>query len=122
MSAWAAFLVPDQVIEKDGTGPAVELGEDAGGLLEITLGVLEVVEQESLEVSVWGSAGGVDWGKVPLLTVPQKFYAGTSVYLLNLTGSAEVRHLQARWKVNRWGRGSLVPRFRLYVGVRAVGQ
>ena len=33
------FLLPDQVVRQNGSGPAIDLGEQAGGVLAVTLGV-----------------------------------------------------------------------------------
>lgn len=112
----AEFLVPDQVVTADGTGPPLEA---PGEFLLLTLGVEEVVEQESLEVMVYGSADGSTWSAKPLLAMPQKFYRSVSRYAIALDQHPDVRWLQARWKVARWGRGSLKPRFRFYVTVQA---
>jgi hypothetical protein len=73
------------------------------------------VEQESLDLSIWGSEDGQAWGTRPLCCFPQKFYTGTYSILLNLDSHPKVKWLQARWRVNRWGRGSLQPIFGLYL-------
>ena len=107
-----AFIVPEQTIDAKGAGEAIDIGDAAGQTL-LTLGVLDVVEQESLDVSLSGSADGEEWG--PLRAFPQKFYPGTSWILLDLSGHADVKYLRAEWNVNRWGVGSLTPMFKLYV-------
>jgi hypothetical protein len=110
------FLVPpDTRIEANGTGPALELGPAAGQVLLLTLGITKIVEQESLDVAIWGSADGQEWGAAPLLAFPQKFYAGVYGLLLDLSKHPEVKHLQARWKVARWGVGSTKPMFEIYL-------
>jgi hypothetical protein len=110
-----SFLVPETKVTEDGTGPVLNLGPAAGKMLLLTLGITDIVEQESLDVAVWGSADGADWGAQPLLAFPQKFYRGTYALLLDLSERPEVRHLQARWKVARWGVGSTTPLFGFYV-------
>ena len=109
------FLVPETTAVENGTGPAVGLGVDAGGTLLLTLGITKTVEQQSLDVSVWGSADGQSWGAKALLVFPQKFYAGISALLLDLRSQPEIRHLQARWQVARWGVGSTKPMFVFYL-------
>ncbi len=112
-----AFLIPESLIREDGSGPTVPVGSAQGRLLLLTLGITRVIEQESLEVSLWASPDGENWGSKPVLTVPQKFYCGVYRYLLDLAERPEVRYLQARWKVNRWGRGDPRPLFGVWMAV-----
>ena len=60
------FLLPETVVREDGAGYAVELATAQGKALEITLGITRILEQESLDVSIWGSVDGSDWGTKPL--------------------------------------------------------
>ena len=71
------FLIPETVIREAGTGPELSLSSMAGGLLLLTLGITRIIEQQSLDISIWGSADNADWGAKPLLSFPQKFYCGT---------------------------------------------
>jgi hypothetical protein len=109
------FLLPEQVVRADGHGPVVELGETAGGQLTITLGITRIVEQESLDLSIWGSTDGEGWGDRPLASYPQKFYCGTYTLSVDLTGRPEIKQLRVQWKLSRWGRGEPTPLFGLYV-------
>jgi hypothetical protein len=111
----ATFLLPDQVVREDGATQAVALGESSGKPLLLTLGVTRIIEQESLDVSVFGSADGENWGAAPLLSFPQKFYCGTYAMLLDLSRHADVRFVQVRWKMQRWGRGEQTPLFGFYM-------
>ncbi|MBM3763059.1 MAG: hypothetical protein FJW36_22790 [Acidobacteria bacterium] len=104
----AAFLLAKQVITANGTGPAMEV--EPGTKLQLTMEILNVVEQESVEVRIEGSEDGETWMEKPLAAFPQKFYPGASAMLVSAT-----RFIRARWLVNRWGRGSLAPRFELYL-------
>jgi hypothetical protein len=108
------FLIPESEIRQDGTGPEVSLESSQAKLLLITLGVTRVIEQESLEVSIWGSPDKTNWGTKPLVTFPQKFYCGTYEVQLDLSERADVQFLRAKWKVNRWGRGEAKPLFDVY--------
>jgi hypothetical protein len=110
-----AFLIPESLIREDGTGPITRLGPAQGKLLLLTLAITRIIEQESLEVSIWGSADGSDWGARPLLTLPQKFYCGIYRFLLDLTEHPQVEYVRARWKVNRWGRGDPKPLFGVWM-------
>ncbi len=109
------FLLPETTVEKEGAGPALEVGSSAGRMLMLTMGITKIVEQESLDVSIWGSGDGNEWGATPLTEFPQKFYAGIYTILVDLASRPEVRHLQARWKLGRWGVGSTTPMFRFYI-------
>jgi hypothetical protein len=93
------------VIESDGESGALELGSAAGKKVLIVLRIDEIVEQESLHVSVWGSTDGQAWGDKPLFTYPQKFYRGATPAALDLAQRPEIKFLKASWKTNRWGRG-----------------
>ena len=71
----------------------------------LTLGITGVVEQESLEVAIFGSADRQTWAKQPLFTFPQKFYKGNSAVVVDLSAHGDVGFVQAHWTVHRWGRG-----------------
>ncbi len=109
------FILPETTIREDGTGPQVDVGSSRGKTFVITLGITRIIEQESLELSIWGSSDGNDWGGSPLISFPQKFYCGTYTLLLDLSRTPEITHIRASWKVNRWGRGEAKPLFGLYV-------
>lgn len=108
-------LVPETTVHANGTGSVLEVDT---GLLEVTLAISEIVEQESLDVHVHASPDGVTWSPKPVLAFPQKFYEGLTTMMLDLNRYPEVRFLQARWKVNRWGRGDLTPRFTFFVAIK----
>ena len=108
-SSVPSYLVPaNTTVETNGQGAPLELGPLAGQILLLVLRVEEVVEQESLHVSIWGSADGQGWGTQALFWFPQKFYAGVAPAALDLEQRPDIKSLQARWEVNRWGRG--IPR------------
>src|SRR5512138_1173623 len=93
------FLVPEQTVTANGEGAALELQPGASGLLELTLGILDVVEQESLDVNIHASAEGTVWTPKPIVAFPQKFYKGTSRILLEPAKHANPRFIRAQWKV-----------------------
>ncbi|HUS08807.1 MAG TPA: hypothetical protein VMZ52_21060 [Bryobacteraceae bacterium] len=109
------FLFPEQTATANGAGPAIEIGDSAGGVLQVTLGITDVVEQESLDVSIWGSADGLDFGLKPIAAFPQKFYAGVYTVLLDLQKVPDFRFLQVHWKMHRWGHWGATPKFTFYV-------
>lgn len=110
-----AFILPETTIREAGTGPALELGNSQGGLVLLTLGITRIIEQESLDVSIWGSADNADWGAKPLIAFPQKFYCGTYQILLDLSQRPEMKYLRVKWQAQRWGKGEPKPLFALYV-------
>ena len=77
----------------------------------MVLRVTDIIEQESLHVSVWGSADRKEWGSKALFWYPQRFYRGVTPAAIDLSQRPEVKFLKARWELNRWGRGYPVPRF-----------
>ena len=109
------FLVPEMVTRTNGAGPEIELGASSGTQLLLTLGITRIIEQESLDVEVWGSADQSNWGDKPILRFPQKFYCGTYSQMLDLAKHPDVRYLRVNYKLNRWGRGDSMPLFGFYV-------
>ena len=109
------FLLPETTIREAGNGSELDLGDMRGRVLLLTLGITRIIEQESLDVAVWGSADGKEWGAKPLVSFPQKFYCGTYQILLDLTENPDLRFLRANWAVQRWGKGDNKPLFGFYV-------
>ncbi|HET8548871.1 MAG TPA: hypothetical protein VFL57_12735 [Bryobacteraceae bacterium] len=109
------FLVPEQTVTANGEGAALELPADGSGVLELTLGILDVIEQESLDVNIHASADGAAWTAKPIAAFPQKFYKGASKILVDLDKHGSPRYIRAQWKVNRWGCHASGPVFRFYV-------
>jgi hypothetical protein len=109
------LLMPESIARADGNGPEIDLGSKRGKLMVLTLGITRIIEQESLEVSIWGSSDGEKWGLRPLATFPPKFYCGIYSILLNLAAQPDVRFLKVGWKMSRWTRGETVPMFGFYV-------
>src|SRR5436190_21523092 len=108
------FLVAETTVREAAAGPAMALGEQSGGTLVLTLGITRIIEQESIDLSIWGSADGTDWGTKPIATFPQKFYCGTYQILVDLTAHPEVLHVRAKWAVNSCGKGDPKPLFTIY--------
>jgi hypothetical protein len=116
--AGTQFLVPPETtIETPGAGAAFDLGSLAGKQVLIILRVADIVEQESLHASIWGSADGNEWGEKALFWFPQEFYRGAKPAALDLRQRPEIKFLQARWEVNRWGRGYPRPYFQFSVEI-----
>jgi hypothetical protein len=109
------FLLPETTVREAGTGPNIDLDQKQGGTLILTLGITRIIEQESIDISIWGSADGMDFGTKPLVTYPQKFYCGTYQIVLDMSDHPDVRFVRTRWQVNRWGKGDPKPLFTIYL-------
>jgi hypothetical protein len=116
------FLVPkNTVVNANGDGPALDVS--AGGrIFLLTLAITRIIEQESIDVSIFASADGALWDAKPIVAFPQKFYVEEVPLLLNLTRRPEVNFVRAHWEVHRWGRGSEIPMFEFCVTLREVPQ
>ena len=108
---YVSFLVPEITIEANGESEPASISAAAGKPILLTLAITRIVEQESLDVSIWGSADGKEWGAKPVAVFPQKFYQGVYEIFLDLGKTPEVQFLRAKWAVNRWGVGSPKPQF-----------
>ena len=115
------LVPPETEVTASGDGQAFEVAAGGPRLFVIRMDITKTIEQQSLELSVWGSADGQNWGTMPLLKFPQRFYAGSAQMVLDLTARLEVRFLRARWELNRWGRVRPEPRFRFSVTARPAG-
>ena len=115
------FLVPPKtVVDARGDSVAVEVSGTANRVFLLNLEITNIVEQESLDLSIYSSADGATWGPKPLAIFPQKFYRGPHPLLLDLTALPEIKFIRAHWEVNRWGRGSETPMFEFQVAIKEV--
>ena len=105
-------LIPvETTLESNADGTAFDISESSSRTFFCVLTVTDQIEQESLNVSIWGSVDGQDFGKKPLLKLPQQFYRGTCKMVLDVSLRPEVKFLRAKWELNRWGRGAPLPMF-----------
>ena len=79
-----------------------------------------VVEQESIDLSIFGGPDEPGLGKTPLGSFPQEFYPGKYPLLLDLSAAPEIKVLRAHWEANRWGRGPETPWFEFSVRLTEV--
>lgn len=115
------FLVPEATtVTAKGDGSAVEIAAAASRVFLLQLNITRILEQQALDVSVFGSSDGQTWGQKALAAFPQKFYRGEHPLLLDLRNQPEVRFLRAHWEVNRWGRGPETPMFQFLLRLREV--
>lgn len=105
-------LVPaDTRVTANGEGAPVDVSASTTRTFLCVLRIAESIEQESLDVSIYGSADGQNWQAKPILKLPQRFYGGVTRMVLDLTPRPEVNFIRARWELNRWGRVAPLPMF-----------
>lgn len=105
------LIPPDTRMEESRDGPAFDISGSATRTFLCLLTVADQIEQESLDVSIYGSADGENWTKKPILKLPQQFYRGKTKLVLDLSLRPEVKFIRARSELNRWGRGAPLPMF-----------
>lgn len=105
-------LIPSNTkMEANGDGASFDISASATRTFLCLLTVNDQIEQESLDVSIHGSADGTTWTPKPFLKLPQQFYRGQAKMVLDLSLRPEIKFIRARWEVNRWGRGAPLPMF-----------
>ena len=105
-------LIPhDTCLEANGEGPGFDISASPTRTFLCRLTVSDQIEQESLDVSLWGSADGQTWTKKPLLMLPQQFYRGATKMILDLSLRLDTKFIRASWELNRWGRVAPTPMF-----------
>jgi len=110
-------LIPaDTLVEVNGHGEAVDVSGSSTRTFLCTMFIADQIEQASIDLSIWGSANGEDWGAKPILKLPQRFYRGETRAVLELVFRPEAKLIRAQWDLNRWGRVAPLPMFR--VGLR----
>jgi hypothetical protein len=105
------LIPPGTLLQENGHGEAVNIRASSTRTFFCTMVIREQIEQESADVSVWGSADGENWGAQPLLKLPQQFYRGETRAVLDLNLVPEVNFIRAGWDLNRWGRVAPLPMF-----------
>jgi hypothetical protein len=110
-------LLPETTVREAGTGPALSLREGPRATLVFTLDVTRVIEKESLDLSVWGSPDGADWGAKPLVQFTRKFSCGTHQVVLDQLDPPGVKYLRAEWQVDRWIQSAQRPLFTVHLRV-----
>jgi hypothetical protein len=112
-------LVPDRTrVEATGDGEVFDISSSTTRTFLVTLAVFDQIEQESIDLSVWGSTDRQNWGHIPLLKLPQMFYRGQGSLVLDISFRPEIKFLRPKWELNRWGRVAPEPMF--VIGAKAV--
>jgi hypothetical protein len=118
-----AFLLPEKtVVTAKGDSEALDVSGASNSIFLLTLSIHEVVEQESIEITLFTSADGTSWEAKPVATLTQKFYVGEYPLLVDLRSAPNAKFVRAHWDVNRWGRGPTMPKFVCGVRIREVSQ
>jgi hypothetical protein len=114
------LVPPKTVVSTKGDGAAVDVSGASHRVFLLTLDITKIIEQESIDVSVYGSGDGAAWSPKSIVSFPQKFYRGQQPLLLDLTEHSDVKFVRAHWEVNRWGRGTETPMFEFGVTIKEV--
>jgi len=115
------ILVPSgTVASAKGDGPAVDISGTSNRVFLATLSITKIIEQESLDVSIFGSADGSTWEPKSLAAFRQEFYCGEFPLLLDLGANPSIKFVRAHWEVARWGRGTETPMFEFGVTLKEV--
>jgi hypothetical protein len=114
------LVSPKTKVTAKGDGPSVDISSASNRVFLLTLYISDIVEQESIDISIYGSADGATWGAKPVAAFPQKFYRSEHPLLLDLKSGVEVKFVRAHWEVARWGRGPESPMFEFHVTIKEV--
>lgn len=121
MTSQELILVPSGTLATaKGDGLAVDISGASDRVFLVTLAITRIIEQESLDLSIFGSPDGATWDAKSLAAFPQKFYCEESPLLLDLTSHPSVKFVRAHWEVARWGRGVETPMFEFGVTMKEV--
>jgi hypothetical protein len=105
------LIPPGTRLTANGDGEAFNIDSSQTRTFLCSMDISEQIEQESIDVAIWGSVDGLDWGKMPLLKMPQRFYRGDTRQVLDLSTKPQIRFLRAKWELTRWGRVAPHPMF-----------
>ena len=119
-TAEMTLVAPQTVVSAKSDGPSVDVSNSSERVFLVTLSITKIIEQESLDVSIFGSSDGATWETKSLAAFPQKFYAEETPLLLDLTASPNIKFVRAHWEAARWGRGTETPMFEFGVTMKEV--
>ena len=116
-----SVLVPaGTVATTKGDGQAVDVSGATSRVFLATLSITTIIEQESLDVSIYGSPDGATWESKSIAAFRQEFYTGETPLLLDLTAHPNVKFVRAHWEMARWGRGTETPMFEFGVTLKPI--
>jgi hypothetical protein len=113
MSLLFELIPANSRLTSDGDGESFDLAASLTRTFLCSMEISAQIEQESVEISVWGSGDGSTWASKPLLILPQRFYKGETQMVLDVSKQPDVRFIRAKWELFRWGRVSPHPMFEL---------
>ena len=105
------LIPPGTRLTANGEGQSFEISASQTRTFLCSMEITDQMEQESVDISVWGSVDGQDFGKMPLLKMPQRFYRGETRQVLDLSLKPEIRFIRAKYDLTRWGRVAPHPMF-----------
>src|SRR6202171_4140684 len=105
------LIPPGTRVEENGFGATENIRAKITRIFFCIMEITDQLEQESVDVAIWGSADGENWGTHPILKLPQQFYRGEIRAVLDLTLVPEINFIRASWELNRWGRVAPLPMF-----------
>ena len=105
------LIRPGTRLTATGDGEPRDISSSATRTFMCWIEITDQIEQESVDISIFGSEDGQTWGKMPLLKMPQRFYRGDTNQILDLSMKPEIRFLRAKWELARWGRVAPHPMF-----------
>jgi hypothetical protein len=103
-----------------GDGQAVDVSGASNRVFLATLSITKIIEQESLDVTIYGSSDVSTWEPKFIAAFRQEFYTGETPLLLDLTAHPNVKFVRAHWEVARWGRGTETPMFEFGVTLKEI--
>jgi hypothetical protein len=111
MSMQIDLIAQGTLVKENGSGVAVDIRASQTRTFFCVMNIADQIEQESLDISIWGSADGENWGTHPILKLPQQFYRGETRAVLDLAMVPEVIFIRGAWDLARWGRVAPTPMF-----------
>ncbi len=115
------ILVPaGTIVTAKGDGQSIDVSSASNRVFLVTLSITKIIEQESLDVAIFGSVDGATWEPKSLAAFRQEFYSGEFPLLLDLTAHPTIKFVRAHWEVARWGRGTETPMFEFGVTMKEV--
>jgi hypothetical protein len=105
------LIPPSTRLTPNGEGEPCDIAASQTRTFLCSMNITEQIEQESVDLSIWGSEDGQNWGTKPLLMMPQRFYRGETRQVLDLSMKPQIRFLRAKWELARWGRVAPIPMF-----------
>lgn len=111
MAVEFVLIAPGTRLTSNGEGQSFDISSSLTRTFLCSMEITDQMEQESVDISVWGSADGQDFGKMPLLKMPQRFYRGETRQVLDLSLKSEIRFIRAKYDLARWGRVAPHPMF-----------